>query len=113
MLEYSLVVPEKRFREDVSRRLRRAAAQLNSGRFRELPFELVAMFFDFLRDHRGHFLNQIDELLGSHVADFVAGKRPSRPIAFEAMATEEMAKHSRDSEFYIDLSRLVASSMSE
>ena len=69
------------------------------------------MFFDFLRDHRGHFLGQIDELLGSPVADFVSGRRPYRTISFEAMTTAELAKHPRDSEYYVYISRLVASSM--
>lgn len=36
-----------------------------------VPQKLVEIFFDFLHGHRGHFLDQIDELLGSHVADFV------------------------------------------
>ncbi|KAK5213074.1 hypothetical protein LTR41_002022 [Exophiala xenobiotica] len=86
---------------------------VSDKKFEELPCKLVEMFFDFLRDHRGHFLGQIDELLGSHVADFVTGRRPYRPIPFEAMTTAELAKHPRDSEHYVDISRLVASSMAK
>lgn len=86
-------------------------AILNTRSFRRLPSKLVCTFFDILYEHRGHFFRRVDGLLGSHVADFVAGKLPVQPIPFDKMATTQMTEHSMDSDYFIELCKLVAGSV--
>lgn len=84
---------------------------LNTPSFRRLPSKLVCTFFDILYERRGHFFRHVDKLLGSHVAEFVAGKHPIEPIPFDKMATTQMTEHSMDSDYFIELCKLVAGSV--
>ena len=86
-------------------------AILNSCSFRRLPSDLVYIFINLLYKYRGGFLRRVNELLELPVAEFVAGKRPVRPLAFGKMTMSQMRKQPMDSEFFVDLSRLVVWSM--
>ena len=86
-------------------------AILNNCSFRRLSSDLVCIFVDLLYQYRGDFLRRIDDLLELPVTEFVAGKRPVRPIAFNKMTMSQMRKQPMDSEFFVDLSRTVARSM--
>ena len=84
---------------------------LNIYKFRRLPEELLFAFFDLLYEHRGDFLHRIDNLLGPQVAQFVAGKRPVRPVALDGMTMKQMKKQPMDSEYFVGLSQTLVSSM--
>ena len=80
--------------------------------FRLIPRDLAGAFFDLLYFYRGQFLRRVDELLGPIVIAFIDGQRPSQPIPFGHINLGQMKKHPMDSEHFIEISRIVASSMS-
>ena len=80
-------------------------------RFRRLPEPLIRVFLDVLYEHRGGFLNQVDDLLGPYVVDFVAGKRPGRPIVLEEIEIKKMQRQAMDSDYFLGLCRLLVGTM--
>lgn len=84
---------------------------LNNCSFRRLSSDLVSIFVDILYQYRGHFLRRIDDILKLPVTEFIAGKRPVRPIAFDKMTMSQITKQPMDAEFFVDLSRVMARSM--
>lgn len=79
--------------------------------FQTLPGELVGAFFDLLYLYRGGFLRRVDEVLGPSVTDFIEGKRPLQPPPFGQMNQGQMEKHPMDSEYFIEMSRIIVRSM--
>jgi hypothetical protein len=71
------------------------------------------MFLDVLYEYRGGFLNRVDVLLGPSVADFVAGKRPVRPLVIEKFEMKEMQNQAMDSDYFLNLCSLLVSTMDD
>ena len=80
--------------------------------FRLTSRDLAGAFFDLLYFYRGHYLRRVDELLGPIVVTFIDGQRPSQAIPFGHINLGQMKKYPMDSEQFIEISRIVASSMS-
>ena len=99
--------------EDVSVLSSHQASHVKNRRFRRLPEKLIGLFLDILYEYRGDFLRQIDDLLGPHVTNFVAGKRPLRPIAFDEIALCNMQSQPMDSDYFVRLCRVLVSTMDE
>ena len=79
---------------------------------RRLPVPLVQALMELLLERRGKFLRQINDMLGQPVADVVAGKRATWPWASKGVALTEMKKQPMDSDYFIQLSQCMASTMS-
>ena len=87
------------------------ASFVDHHRFRRLPEPLIRVFLDVLYEYRGGFLNQVDDLLGPYIADFVAGKRPVRTIALEEIEIRKIQRQAMDSDYFLGLCRLLVSTM--